>query len=65
MATVTSNNISTNSTIGGAINDQAGAALKYSGISVKTFLISLAAGAVLFIVQFLLFVLIKNKLPRI
>jgi len=65
MATVNSNNVPTNSSLGSALAQQNGSGQKLQGISAKAFVISLGTGMVIFAVQFILFVLIKNKLARI
>jgi hypothetical protein len=48
--------------IGGIINGNAGVAQDKVGTTVQTFAISLAAGALLFGVQFVYFLLVRNYL---
>lgn len=48
-----------------AIDSAAKKATATEGISLNSFFASLAAAAIIFVVQFLLFLSLKNRLPRI
>lgn len=54
-----------NQDVGDALDAQSGTGHRASGISISTFLASLAAAIVVFTVEFLLFLLLKGKLTRI
>lgn len=51
--------------VGAALDSQGGAGQKTAGISISTFLASLATAVIIFAVEFLLFVVLKGKLTRI
>ena len=51
--------------MGDALNARNGVAQRTSGISLSTFLASLATAIVVFAVEFLLFLFLKGKLTRI
>ncbi|KAI9767469.1 MAG: hypothetical protein M1840_005698 [Geoglossum simile] len=51
--------------VGGAVNSTAGKAQENAGVSLNSFLASLAVAATVFGVEFLLFILIKNRFSRI
>jgi calcium permeable stress-gated cation channel len=53
------------SDVGGAVNSTAGKAQENAGVSLNSFLASLAVAAAVFGVEFLLFLLIKNRFSRI
>lgn len=51
--------------LGSALNDVGGSAQRKQGISISTFVASLATGIIVFAVEFLLFLFLKGKLTRI
>ncbi|PGH12545.1 hypothetical protein AJ80_06706 [Polytolypa hystricis UAMH7299] len=56
---------SNDATVGSALDAQSGTGQKTAGISISTFLASLATAMVVFAAEFLLFVVLKGKLTRI
>jgi hypothetical protein len=51
--------------VAGALNAQSGNGKNTAGISISTFLASLATAITVFAVEFLLFMVLKGKLTRI
>ncbi|KAJ9213141.1 hypothetical protein DTO166G4_5299 [Paecilomyces variotii] len=51
--------------LGSALNDVSGAGQRKQGISITTFVASLATGIIVFAIEFLLFLFLKGKLTRI
>jgi hypothetical protein len=54
-----------NQDVGDALDSQSGTGQRAAGISISTFVASLAAAIVVFTVEFLLFLALKGKLTRI
>lgn len=51
--------------MGDAIDQQSGTGQRSSGISISTFLASLATAIIVFAVEFVIFLILKSKLTRI
>ncbi|ODH24174.1 hypothetical protein ACO22_05337 [Paracoccidioides brasiliensis] len=56
---------SNNQSVAAALDAQSGTGQKTAGMSITTFLASLATAVIIFAVEFLLFILLKGKLTRI
>ena len=56
---------SSDASVGDALNAQSGTGQNTEGISISTFLASLGTAVTIFLVEFLLFLLLKGKLTRI
>ncbi|PGH19019.1 hypothetical protein AJ79_00053 [Helicocarpus griseus UAMH5409] len=54
-----------NDTVAAALDAQAGSGQKTAGMSITTFMASLATACIVFAVEFVLFILLKGKLTRI